>query len=138
LFNPGSIKEFKKAHFLDAPKNDRIDAWYIASKLMAEHLPHPFTWSEPLMALQRLIRARYHLMQALVRESNFLMTNLYLKCSDYTLVFDNKHSATTLAVMGEFQPAKALAEASLDELTQFLIQHSKNQFNDPGAIAFFR
>ena len=43
LFNPSLIKEFKKAHFLDAPKNDRVDAWYIASKLMAGHLPHPFT-----------------------------------------------------------------------------------------------
>ena len=70
------------------------------------------------MALQRLTRARYHLMQAMVRESNFLMTNLYLKCSDYTLVFDNKLSATSLAVMEEFQSAEALVEASLDELAR--------------------
>jgi transposase len=135
MFNPNLIKEFKKAHFLDAPKNDRVDAWYIASKLMAGHLPHPFTWSEPMLALQRLTRARYHLMQALVRESNFLMTNLYLKCSDYTLAFDNKLSATSLAVMEEFESAEALAEASMDELTQFLIQHGKNRFDDPGAVA---
>lgn len=69
------------------------------------------------------------------RESNFLMTNLYLKCSDYTLAFNNKLSATSLAVMEEFASAEALAEASLDELTQFLILHGKNRFDDPQAVA---
>ncbi len=103
MFNPSLIKEFKKSNFLSAPKNDRVDAWYIAAKVRAGHLPHPFTWSEPMMALQRLTRARYHLMQTMVRESNFLMTNLYLKCSDYTLVFQNKLSATSLAVIEEFE-----------------------------------
>ncbi len=42
-----------------------------------------------MMSLQRLTRARYHRMEALVRESNFLMTNLYLKFSDYTLAFNH-------------------------------------------------
>jgi len=135
MFNPSLIKQFKKAHFLDAPKNDRVDAWYIASRLKAGHLPHPFTWSEPLMALQRLTRARYHIMEALVRESNFLMTNLYLKCSDYTLVFDNNLSATSLAVMEEFESIETLAEASVDELTEFLIKHGRNRFEDPAAVA---
>jgi transposase len=135
MFNPSLIKEFKKAHFLDAPKNDRVDAWYIAARLKSGHLPCPFTWSEPMMALQRLTRARYHLMQALVRESNFLMTNLYLKWSDYTLVFENKLSATSLAVMEEFESTEALAEISLDKLVDFLVQHGKNRFDDPQAVA---
>jgi len=135
MFNPSLIKEFKKAHYLDAPKNDRMDAWFIASKLRAGHLPHPFTWSEPLMALQRLTRARFHLMQDLTRESNFLMTNLYLKCSDYTLVFKNKLSATSLAVMEDFESVEALAEVSLDGLVEFLVQHGKNRFDDPQTVA---
>lgn len=135
MFNPSLIKQFKKAHFLDAPKNDRVDAWYIASKLKAGHLPHPYTWSEPMMSLQRLTRARYHLMEALVRESNFLMTNLYLKFSDYTLAFDNKLSATSLAVMEEFDSVEELAEASVETLAEFLIKHSKNRFDNPHAVA---
>src|SRR5690625_387323 len=28
VFNPSLIKQFKKIHFLDAPKNDRVDAWF--------------------------------------------------------------------------------------------------------------
>jgi transposase len=135
MFNPSLIKAYKKSHFLDAPKNDRIDAWFITAKLRDGHLPHPFTWSEPMMALQRLTRARYHLMQNLVRESNFLMTNLYLKWSDYTLVFENKLSATSLAVMEEFESTEALAEISLDKLVDFLVQHGKNRFDDPQAVA---
>ncbi|MCL5779606.1 MAG: IS110 family transposase [Firmicutes bacterium] len=135
MFNPSLIKEFKKAHYLDAPKNDRVDAWFIASKLRAGHLPHPFTWSEPLLALQRLTRARFHLMQALTRESNFLMTNLYLKCSDYTLVFRNKLSATSLAILEDFESVEALADVSLDELVEFLVYHGKNRFEDPEAVA---
>jgi len=135
MFNPSLIKAYKKSHFLDAPKNDRVDAWFITAKLRDGHLPHPFTWSEPMMALQRLTRARYHLMQNLVRESNFLMSNLYLKWSDYTLVFENKLSATSLAVMEEFESTEALAEISLDKLVDFLVQHGKNRFDDPQAVA---
>lgn len=138
VFNPSLIKEFKKSHYLDAPKNDRVDAWFIAAKLRAGHLPHPFTWSEPLMALQRLTRARFHLMQDLTRESNFLMTNLFLKFSDYTITGPfrtNKLSATSLAVMEEFESAEALAEMSLDKLVDFLVLHGKNRFADPEAVA---
>lgn len=135
MFNPSLIKEFKKAHFLDAPKNDRVDAWYIAARLKSGHLPHPFCWSETKMALQRLTRARYHLMQNLVRENNFLMTNLYLRYSDYTLAFQNKLSATSLAVMEEFDSPEALAEISTEELVDFLVQHGKNRFDDPQAVA---
>lgn len=135
LFNPSLIKEFKKSHFLDAPKNDRADAWFIAAKLKSGFLPAPFVWSEPIMALQRLTRARFHLVKALVREGNFLLTNMYLKWSDYSLVFDNRLSATSLAVMEEFESAEALAEISMDKLVDFLVQHSKNRFNDPEAVA---
>lgn len=135
MFNPSLIKEFKKAHYLDAPKNDRVDAWFIAAKLRSGHLPHPFTWSEPLLALQRLTRARFHLMKDLTRESNFLMTNMYLKCSDYSLAFPNKLSATSLAVIEEFESVETLAEISLPELVDFLVYHSKNRFENPEEVA---
>ncbi|WAH35954.1 IS110 family transposase [Alicyclobacillus dauci] len=138
VFNLSLIREFKKSHFLSAPKNDRVDAWFIAAKLRTGLLPHPFTWSEPLMALQRLTRTRYHLMQDLTRESNFLMTNLFLKFSDYTITGPfrrNKLSATSLAVMEEFESAEEIAEMSLDRLIDFLVEHGKNRFENPEAVA---
>ena len=136
VFNPSLIKEFKKSHFLYAPKNDRIDAWFIAAKLRAGHLPHPFTWNESLLSLQRLTRARFHLMKDLTRESNFLMTNLYLKFSDYTIVpISNKLSSTSLAIMEEFDSVEEIAEMPLDKLIAFLVEQGKNRFDDPQAVA---
>lgn len=138
VFNPSLIKEFKKSSYLDAPKNDRADAWFIAAKLRAGNLPHPFTWSETQMALQRLTRTRYHLMQDLTRESNFLMTNLYLKFSDYSVTGpfkQNKLGATSLAVMEEFESVEDLVGMPLDKLIEFLVLHGKNRFDDPEAVA---
>ncbi len=137
VFNPSLIREFKKSNYLSAPKNDRVDAWFIAAKLRTGPLPHPFTWSEPLMALQRLTRARYHLMQDLTRESNFLMTNLFLKFSDYTITGPfrrNKLSATSLAVMEEFESVEEIAEMSLERLIDFLVEHGKNRFDNPETV----
>ncbi len=136
VFNPSLIRDFKKSHYLDAPKNDRVDAWFIASRLRSGHLPHPFTLNEPLLALQRLTRARLHLVRELTRNSNILMTNLYLKFSDYTVgPFSNKLSATSLAVMEEFDSAEEIANISLDQLVGFLVERGKNRFDDPARVA---
>ncbi len=138
VFNSSLIREFKKSHYLSAPKNDRVDAWFIAAKLRTGLLPHPFIWSEPLMALQRLTRARYHLMQDLTRESNFLMTNLFLKFSDYSITGPfrrNKLSATSLAVIEEFESVEELAEMPLERLIDFLVEHGKNRFDNPKVVA---
>ena len=37
--------------------------------------------------------------------------------------------------MEEFESIETLAEASVDELTEFLIKHGKNRFEDPAAVA---
>jgi len=60
---------------------------------------------------------------------------MYLKWSDYSLVFDNRLSATSLAVMEEFESAEALAEIPTGNLVDFLVQHSRNRFDDPDAVA---
>ncbi|MFD1363684.1 transposase [Lentibacillus salinarum] len=88
------------------------------------------------MTLQRPTRARFHLMQDLTQESNFLMTNLYLKFSDYTITGpfkQNKLSATSLAVMEKF--VSELISMPLDRLIEFLVLHGKNRFDDPEEVA---
>src|SRR5699024_1072138 len=90
------------------------------------------------MALQRLTRTRYHLMQDLTRESNFLMTNLYLKFSDYAITGpfkQNKLGATSLAVMEEFESVEDIVGMPVDKLIEFLVLHGKNRFDDPEAVA---
>ncbi len=135
VFNPSLIKQFKKAHFLDAPKNDRIDAWFIAAKLRSGHLPRAFTWSESLAALQRLTRARFHVMENLTRETNFLLTNLFLKFSSYsTGPFQKTTSATSLAVIEQFHSAEDIVQMSQEELLAFVIKKGKNRFKDPQGV----
>lgn len=136
VFNPSLVKAFKKTHFLDAPKNDRVDAWFIAAKLRSGHLPRAFTWSESLAALQRLTRTRYHVVQTLTRETNFLLTNLFLKFSSYaTGPFGKKTSATSLAIMQEFISVEDIIEMSVDDLVEFVVQCGKNRFNNPQEVA---
>lgn len=112
VFNPSLIKAFKKTHFLDV------------------------TWSESLAALQRLTRTRYHIVQNLARETNFLLTNLFLKFSSYaTGSFGKKTSANSLAVMQEFASVEDIIEMSVDDLLVFVVQCGKNRFDNPQEVA---
>ena len=136
VFNPSLIKVFKKSHFLDAPKNDRVDAWFIAAKLRSGHLPRAFTWSESLAALQRLCRTRFHVTQCLTRETNFLLTNLFLKFSSYSAgPFGKKTSATSLAVMEHFASVENIIDMSVDDLVAFVARCGKNRFESPQDVA---
>jgi len=136
MFNPSLIKMFKKTHFLDAPKNDRVDAWFIAAKLRSGHLPRAYTWSESLAALQRLTRTRYHIVQTLTRETNFLLTNLFLKFSSYASgPFGKKTSATSLAVIQEFASVEDIITMSVDDLVAFVAECGKNRFDNPQEVA---
>lgn len=136
VFNPSLIKAFKKSHFLDAPKNDRVDAWFIAAKLRSGHLPRAFTWSEPIAALQRLTRTRFHVVQTLTRETNFLLTNLFLKFSSYASgPLKTKTSATSLAVMEQFVSVEDIIEMSTEKLMAFVIECGKNRFENPQEVA---
>lgn len=123
-------------HFLDAPKNDRVDAWFIAAKLRSGHLPRAFTWSEPIAALQRLCRTRFHVVQTLTRETNFLLTNLFLKFSNYTAgPFGKKTSATSLAVLEQFVSVEEIIDMSVDDLMAFVAECGKNRFENPQEVA---
>ncbi|WP_135557781.1 IS110 family RNA-guided transposase [Paenibacillus cymbidii] len=136
VFNPSLIKVFKKTHFLDAPKNDRVDAWFIAAKLRSGHLPRAFTWSETNAALQRLCRTRFHVTQCLTRETNFLLTNLFLKFSSYSVgPFGKKTSATSLAVMEHFASVETLIDMPLEGLVAFVARCGKNRFENPQEVA---
>jgi transposase len=136
VFNPSLIKVFKKTHYLDAPKNDRVDAWFIAAKLRSGHLPRAFTWSETIAALQRLTRTRFHVTQCLTRETNFLLTNLFLKFSSYAAgPFGKKTSATGLAVMEHFASVENIIDMPVEELVAFVAQCGKKRFENPQEVA---
>lgn len=79
-FNPTIIESFKKT-LGDLPKNDRIDAFAIAERLRFGRLPESVPVDFRYLALQRLTRHRFHIVENIVREKCYYLSNLFLKCS---------------------------------------------------------
>ena len=72
----------KTKHYHDAfaeDKNDQIDAFYIADYLRIGHYSVGLVRQDNYIALQRLTRSRYELVQSLVRAKQHFIENLYYK-----------------------------------------------------------
>lgn len=135
-FNPKVVTNFKKA-YVDLPKNDWADAWVIADRLRFGRLPDNCQIDFRYLPLQRLTRFRYHLMQAITREKNYFLTNLFLKFNtlQQNEVFSDLFGATSEAVLNDFFSPDEIAARPLDDLIDFLMEKGKNNFSDPKATA---
>lgn len=81
-FNTQSVvvdpKKTKRFHDVFAEdKNDQIDAYYIADYLRVGHYSIGIVRQENYIALQRLTRSRYEIVQSLVRVKQHFIENLY-------------------------------------------------------------
>ena len=86
-------------------------------------------------ALRTLTRARFDVIQNLTREKQRFANYLFLKCSGIAQEKDIQNtSATTIALMEQFETVDDLANADLDELTFFIDEKGRN-FADPVAKA---
>ncbi|SHF60724.1 Transposase [Desulforamulus putei DSM 12395] len=136
VLNAKSVHRFKSS-YNDLPKNDDVDAWVIADKLRFGRLPEEVSVDDRYLALQRLTRTRFHLMQSISREKAFFLNNLFLKfsslCQDK--LFSNQFGATAMAVVEEFLSVDEVATMPLEELVEFIQQKSKNRFSDPEGVA---
>lgn len=137
VLNPKQVKKFKEA-YSDLPKNDFVDAFVIA-----DHLRFGRTNREVYMddyrykALQTLTRARFDAVQNLTREKQRFGNYLFLKCSGLAQekVLSQNTSATTIALMEQFETVDELAYADLEALTAFIAKSGHGKFSDPEATA---
>lgn len=137
ILNPKQVRNFKKA-YPDLPKNDFVDAFVIA-----DHLRFGRIASEVYMddyrykALQTLTRARFFAVQNLTREKQRFANYLFMKCSGLAQekVLSTNTSATTIALMEQFETVDDLAYADLEELTAFIAKSGRGRFSDPAATA---
>ena len=136
LLNPKQVKKFKEA-YPDLPKNDYVDAFVIA-----DHLRFGRIASEVYMddyrykALQTLTRGRFYAVQNLTREKQRFANYLFLKCSGLAQKSTLKNtSATTIALMEQFESADELAYADLNALTDFITESGRGRFADSVATA---
>lgn len=136
VLNAKSVRRFKDS-YNDLPKNDDVDAWVIADKLRFGRLPEEVSVDERYLALQRLTRTRFHLVQNISREKTYFLNNLFLKFSSLRQdkLFSNQFGATAMAVAEEFLSVDEIIDMPLDELVEFIQQKSKNHFSDPTKVA---
>ena len=135
-FNSKIVNAFKKS-LGELPKNDWIDAFTIAERLRFGRLPKSCPVDFRYLALQRLTRHRFHIVENIVREKNYYLSNLFLKFSGLcqNQVFSTNFSATATQLFDEFLTLDDIAARPLDELVDFIVEHGKELFTDPKATA---
>ena len=135
VLNPKQVKKFKEA-YPDLPKNDFVDAFVIADHLRFGRIAKAVYMDDyRYQALRTLTRARFDVIQNLTREKQRFANYLFLKCSGMAQDKDIRNtSATTIALMEQFETVDDLANADLEELTAFLDENGRN-FADPAAKA---
>lgn len=122
----------------EVDKTDRVDAGVIADFIrMGRNLPAPHLAHDPYLPLKRLTRYRFHLIGTLQREVGHFLTHLFLQSSGLSQQnpLSNPLHATGCALIEEFLSCEEIVNKPLEELVEFLIQHGRNRFPDPKAVA---
>lgn len=86
--------------------------------------------------MQRLTRFRFHIVQNISREKNYLFSLIFLKFSAYKQqkTFSNQFGATSKALLTDFLTVDEIANTNVETLTEFIIKHGKNRFTNPDEI----
>lgn len=138
--NPKTVANYKKS-FIGMGKKDPIDAFVIADFARVGRITcEPWRGSQYL-ALQRLTRHRLHLVDCLAREKTYMLSNVFLKFSEFATLtktdhpFANKYGATASAVLTDFLSNEQIAHTSIEGLIEFICEKGKNRFSDPVEVA---
>lgn len=135
-FNAKIVEAFKKS-LGNLPKNDWVDAFTIAERLRFGRLPKSCPVDFRYLALQRLTRHRFHIVDNIVREKNYFLSNLFLKFSGLcqNKVFGSNFGAVATELFDEFLTLDDIAARPLDELVDFMVEHGRKHFDNPEATA---
>ena len=134
--NPKSIANYKKS-YIGLSKNDYIDAFVIADFARVGRITTKPWRGCQYLALQRLTRHRLHLVKALTREKTYMLSNIFLKFSEFTMLdteeqpFSNEFGATASAVLTEFLSTEEIVNMSMEKLVEFICEKGHNRFPDP-------
>lgn len=138
--NPKSIANYKKS-YIGLSKNDYIDAFVIADFARVGRITTKPWRGCQYLALQRLTRHRLHLVKALTREKTYMLSNIFLKFSEFTMLdteeqpFSNEFGATASAVLTEFLSTEEIVDMPMEKLVEFICEKGRNRFPDPQKTA---
>ena len=138
--NPKSIANYKKS-YIGLGKNDYVDAFIIADFARVGRITTKPWRGCQYLALQRLTRHRLHLVKALTREKTYMLSNIFLKFSEFTMLdaeeqpFSNEFGATASAVLTEFLSTEEIVDMPMEKLVEFICEKGRNRFTDPQKTA---
>jgi transposase len=138
--NPKTIANYKKT-FVDIDKTDPKDAFVIADFARVGKITSAPWKGGQYIALQRLTRCRLHIMENIAREKSYILSNIFLKFSELTILdkseqpFSDIFSTSSIGILTEFMTTEEIANADLRELVDFLVDKSRNRFKDPESAA---
>jgi hypothetical protein len=120
--NPKAIARFKG--LFDEDKTDRVDAFRIADFLRFDRFNLSLVKEEKYLALQRLTRSRYQLIQQMTECKQHFLENLYYKCNTLTRDVDTSvFGSAMLDLLSESLSLDDLAAMPIEELADLL--HTK-------------
>ena len=134
--NPKSIANYKKS-YIGLSKNDYIAAFVIADFTCVGRITTKHWHGYQYFALQRLTRHRLHLVIALSRENTYMLSNIFLKFSEFAMLdteeqpFSNEFGATASAVLTEFLYTEEIVDMPTEKLVEFICEKGHNRFPDP-------
>ncbi|QAT39084.1 IS110 family transposase [Clostridium sp. JN-9] len=138
--NPKEVANYKDS-FNALNKNDGIDSFVIADFARVGRI-HTEPWrGSQYLALQRLTRHRLHIVECLTREKTYMLSNVFLKFSEFALLdgeehpFSNKYGATASSILTDFLSSEDIANASIEELVEFINTKSRKRISDPQMTA---
>jgi transposase len=138
--NPKETANYGKS-FIGKGKNDAWDAFLIADFARVGRIStQPWRGSQ-FLALQRLTRHRLHLVECQAREKTYMVSNVFLKFSELSILkgsehpFCSNHTATAEAILTEFHSPEDIIAMPEQDLIAFLCAKGRNHFADPLAVA---
>ncbi|MFL0198757.1 transposase [Clostridium sp. WILCCON 0269] len=138
--NPKEVANYK-ASFNSLDKNDSIDSFVIADFARVGRI-HIEPWrGSQYLALQRLTRHRLHIVECLTREKTYMLSNVFLKFSEFALLqgdehpFSNKYGATASSILTEFLSSEDIANIPLENLVDFVNKKSRKRISNPQMTA---
>ena len=138
--NPKEVANYKKS-FTGLGKNDGLDSFIVADYIRVGRIAIEPWRGAQYLALQRLTRQRRHVTEAITREKNYVLNNVFLKFSEFALLdgeqspLKNKFGATAEAILTEYKTIEDIANAPLEELVDFVATTGRGRFSDPNQVA---
>ena len=137
---PKLIANYKKS-YINLGKNDAVDAFVLADFARVGRINTAPCRGSQFLALQRLTRHRLHIAGSLTREKTYMLSNIFLKFSELSILdndkqpFSDYYGATASSVLTDFLSTEDIANMPLEALVDHICKKGKNRFANPAHTA---